>query len=107
MARRSVHLRSLAASDIDRAVAHLLDEAGQTLALEFVDALERSVEQIRRAPHLGSLWYSYELGIPELRVWHVKRFAYLTFYVPSGERLDVWRVLHSRRDIPGAFVLTE
>lgn len=28
------------------------------------------------------------------------RFPYLVFYVPDDETLDIWRVLHARRDIP-------
>jgi plasmid stabilization system protein ParE len=27
----------------------------------------------------------------------------MIFYVPLGDRIDVWRVLHTRRDIPGTF----
>jgi plasmid stabilization system protein ParE len=27
----------------------------------------------------------------------------VTFYVPLGDRIDIWRVLHTRRDLPGTF----
>jgi len=30
----------------------------------------------------------------------IARFSYLIFYVEQDDRLDVWRVLHDRRDIP-------
>ncbi len=46
--------------------------------------------------------FAYELSIPELRAWGLKRFPYVTFYMPRGDRIDVWRVLHTRRDIPGS-----
>lgn len=103
MAPLPVRLRSLATSDIDSAIAHPRDEGSESLALEFIDHLEHAVGRIRRSPHIGSLRFSYELGIPELRVWRSKKFPYLIFYVPFDDHIDVWRVLHGRRDIPGAF----
>lgn len=71
------------------------------MALDFIESLERCVRQIERSPHLGSLRFSYELDIPELRVLGTRRFPYLVFYVPNDDSIDIWRVLHSRRDVPG------
>lgn len=102
MAVRPVLLRERAAIDIDRATDHYLAEAGAEVALGFVDAVERAVGQIGRSPHSGSLRFSYELDIPGLRVRPVTRFPYLVFYVAHDEVVDLWRILHSRRDIPSA-----
>lgn len=102
MATRPVQLRALAAADIDAVIQHYQQSAGSAVALEFVEALEHAVRRISRSPHVGSLRFSNELGIPELRVWTLQRFPYLVFYVPSDNHLDVWRILHSKRDIPGA-----
>jgi toxin ParE1/3/4 len=55
------------------------------------------------AQFTGSSRFSYELGIPELRARNTSRFPYLIFYVAYSEHVDVWRVLHSRRDIPVTF----
>ncbi len=104
MASRQVRLRSLAAVDIESAVAHYRSDAGDVIALEFVDALEQAIERIRRSPNIGSLRFAHEVGVPELRAWSVRRFPYLVFYVPSRDRTEVWRVLHHRRDIPASFV---
>ena len=102
MAARSVRLRERAAIDIDRAADYYLAEAGAEVAVRFVDAVERAVGQIARSPHSGSLRFSYELEIPGLRVRPVTRFPYLVFYIAGDEVVDVWRILHSRRDIPSA-----
>jgi toxin ParE1/3/4 len=102
VAARSVRLRERAAIDIDRAADDYLGEAGAQVALRFVDAVERAVGQIGRSPHAGSLRFSYELEIPGLRVRPVARFPYLVFYVVGNEVVEVWRILHSRRDIPSA-----
>ena len=55
MAVRSVRLRELAAADIDLAVDHYLNEAGTEVALRFVDAIERTIDQIGRLPQSGTL----------------------------------------------------
>ena len=97
-----VRLRALAAADVESVIAYYRREASDGTALDFVDALEHAVSQIRRSPRLGSLRFAYGLGIPELRVWTVEHFPYLVFYVPRDDQIDVWRILHSRRDFSDA-----
>ena len=100
---RQVQLRSTAAADVEGIVDHLIDEAGSDAALAFVDAFETGLRHIASAPNSGSLKFGYELGIPELRAWRLRRQPYVVFYLPLDDRLDVWRVLHERRDIPASF----
>ena len=95
-----VDLRALAAADIEAAVDHYREEAGPQTALDFVDALEAAVNHLRYHPNSGSLRFAFELEIPGLRSWSLQRFPYLIFYVPQDDRIDIWRVLHARRDIP-------
>lgn len=58
------------------------------------------MRRIRSALHAGSLRFSYALGIPELRAITTQRFPSVVFDVPDGQTVDIWRVLHSRRDVP-------
>jgi toxin ParE1/3/4 len=95
-----VRLRQLAAADIDTAADHFLAEAGPDVPGRFISAVERALHHIGRHPHSGSLRFSYELDIPELRAWPLTRFPYLVFYVEHDTEIDVWRVLHTSRDIP-------
>lgn len=104
---KPAQLRAVAANDIELAVDHYLDEANSDVAARFVDALERDLRRLARQPHLGSLRFAYELGIPGLRAWPVHRFPYVVFYVEQGEQLDVWRVLHERRDIPSTLATSK
>jgi len=97
---KPVRLRRLAADDIEAAIDHFLEAAGNGVASGLIDALERALHQISRHPHSGSLRFSYELDIPELRAWPLARFPYLVFYVEREGEIDVWRVLHTRRDLP-------
>ncbi len=101
-AARSVRLRERAAVDIDQAVDRYLAETDIDVALRFVDAVERAAGQIGRSPQSGSLRCSYELEIPGLRVRPLAGFPYLAFYAVGDVVVDVWRILHTRRDIPSA-----
>ena len=66
------------------------------------DPIERTLGQIARSPQSGSLRFAYELEIPGLRVRPIARFPHLVFYVTDEDVVDVWRVLHTKRDFPSA-----
>lgn len=104
---KPVQFRQLAADDIDAALSHYRREAGESLVAQFVDALEAEIGRISRHPLMGSLRHSYELDIPELRSWPLAGFPYIVFYVDRAESVDVWRVLHARRDIPARLALPD
>jgi toxin ParE1/3/4 len=92
--------RERANRDIDEAVEYYLNEGGETAALGFVAALERAWRHIAHHPAAGSARYAHELGLPGVRSWPLKRYPYLIFFVERDDHIDVWRVLHGRRDIP-------
>jgi toxin ParE1/3/4 len=73
--------------------------AQRTLALGFVDALERAYAHISKHPRTGSPRYAHELVIPDLRSWPLSKYPYLVFYVEHADPIDVWRVLHMKGDI--------
>jgi toxin ParE1/3/4 len=98
---KPVVLRERADRDIDEAVAYYLGEAGERVARAFIDALEQAFRQIAQHPAGGSPRYAHELDLPGLRSWRVKRHPYLVFYLERQDHIDVWRVLHAQRDIPG------
>jgi toxin ParE1/3/4 len=102
----SARLRVAAERDVDGAVTYYRDEAGPDVALEFIDALEAAISQVSTHPLMGSLRFAFELDIPELRSWRLQRFPYLIFYVSDGDDVDIWRVLHTRRNIPEHLVDT-
>lgn len=99
---RPVRLRALAATDLEDASDYSRDHVSEQTALEFIDAVERGVRRISRSPSVGALHFAYELALPDLRAWPLQRFPYVVFYVVAGEEIDVWRVLHSRRDLATA-----
>lgn len=92
--------RELANRDVDEAIDHYLSEAGEQVALAFVEALERPYRHISRHPAGGSTRYAVDLSLPGLRAWPLRRFPHVVFYIETNECIDVWRVLHRARDIP-------
>ena len=95
-----VDVRAFAAADIEAAVDHYRGVAGSRTALDFVDALEAAIDHLRHYPNSGSLRFAFELEIPDLRSWPLQKSPYLIFYVAQDDCIDIWRVLHARRDIP-------
>lgn len=93
-------LRELARRDIDEATDFYLAEAGEAVALRFIDAVEAAFRGIRNHPAAGSTRFGHELELPGLRVKRVRGFPFLVFYHDGDQRVDVWRVLNAARDIP-------
>ena len=100
MSGKPVVLRECARRDIDEAVAHYVTEAGPSVALDFIDALESARRKIGEQPGTGSPRYAHELDIPGLRFRMAGKYPYLIFYVENEGEIDVWRVLQGTRDIP-------
>lgn len=100
MKTKAVIPREAAHRDVDEAVEHYLAEGSEQAALGFIDALEQAYGHIGRHPATGSPRHAHELDLPGLRVWPLKRYPYLVFYVEREDQIDVWRVLHGQRDIP-------
>src|SRR3546814_14160876 len=97
---KPVRLRRLAADDVEAAVDHLLAEATAGDAARFVDSVERALGHVGRKPPSGSLRFSHELDIPELRAWPLAGFPTLVFSVERDGEMDVWRISPPRRDSP-------
>ena len=66
----------------------------------FVNALERAVSHIERAPATGSPRYANALDLPGLRFWGLRKFPYSLFYLEHEDYLLVARLVHMSRDIP-------
>jgi toxin ParE1/3/4 len=97
---KPIFAREKARWDIEGAVDYYFTTAGQGIALQFVDSLERVYWLISAYPASGSLRYAYELNLPGLRFRQLTNYPYLVFYIEGEHHVDVWRVLHAQRDIP-------
>jgi len=91
--------RARADADVMEALDYYLTNAPEYVS-GFIDALEQAYLHIQKRPTSGSPRYAHELNLPELRVWSCKKYPYLIFYTETQHQIEVWRVLHSSRDIP-------
>lgn len=91
--------RQRADIDVLDIIDHYLVEAPRA-AIGLVDALEAAYQHIARAPAAGSPRYAHELNLPGHRCWRCARYPYPVFYMEHEDRIDVWRVFHSSRDMP-------
>ncbi len=97
---KSVIPRALARQDVEDAIDHYAQEAGEAVALRFIDALHDAYRAIGSRPGSGSPRHGQELDLPGLRSRTLRRFPYLVFYVEQADHVDVWRILHAQRDLP-------
>lgn len=100
MRPRPVIPREQALRDIDEALAYHLAEATATKASGFIDALARAWAHVARYPATGAARYAHELNLPGVRCRRLKRHPFVVFYVAHDTHIDVWRLLHGKRDIP-------
>ena len=100
MSAKPVLPRDRAAADIDQIVAHYIAETSASVAQAFIDALEETYLHIGRLPSSGSPRIGLQQQLPGLRSWPVSGFPYIAFYVEQDDHIDLWRVLHTSRDIP-------
>lgn len=99
MTTRPVVLRERAQRDVEEAVEYYLAEVSAAAALDFVDALEAAFRLLSEHPSAGSARYARELDLPGLRSRLVTGFPSIVCYLEREANVDVWRSLHTARDI--------
>ena len=91
--------RSRANQDLRRAARFYQDQAGDSTAIRFADAVDAAIRDIATFPGAGSPRYEFEFGFEGLRSRLVRGFPYLVFYIERPDEIEVWRVLHAERDL--------
>lgn len=84
-------------------------EAGSVdLAERFADAVAATCELLAKWPGSGEAYEAPPDRMRGLRLFPVQEFEkYLLFYLPSGEGIEVVRVLHQARDVASVFEADE
>jgi len=98
---RRVRWHPLALGDVSEAAAWYGVQGGVALETAFADELETALGRLASNPGIGSSRYADLLRIESLRHWPMHTFPHLIFYFDREPHLDVWRVLHSQRDVAG------
>ena len=100
MTAKPVIPRERAVRDVEEILDYYLAEGSELAATGFIDALERAYAHIGEHPATGASRYASKLDLPDLCSWPLARYPYLVFCVEREEHIDVWRVLHGKRDVP-------
>lgn len=100
--RRTVLRHSARADLVEQ--AEWLRERDAPAAARFRDAALATLDRLARYPLIGRRCESAPSSLAGLRSWPVRGFeSILVFYRPVGGGIDVVRVLHRARDLPGEF----
>ena len=97
---KPVVLSDRALVDLAQIVRRYTSVASAEVARSFAGAIRDAVQHIALFPASGSARMDLPLTLAEVRSWPVSGFPYLLFYADSAETIDVFRVLHTARDIP-------
>jgi toxin ParE1/3/4 len=77
---------------------YLVEQDAPDAALRFVDAVEKSVQQLSLMPEIGPPRETRNPALKGLRVYPVKDFEdFLVFYLAKGDNVRIIRVLHGKR----------
>ncbi len=87
---------------VDQAV--YISEENLAAAERFLDAAEDTFTLLTTQPEMGSLREFNNPRLVGLRMWPIKGFhRYLIFYRPTGDGIEIIRVLRGEQDIAAIF----
>ncbi len=91
--------RERAHQDVEEILSYYDSQAGEIISTDFVRELSLAQMHVSKFPKTGSTRLCEKASLPGIRVWSLKKYPHQIFYRIEAGRLDVWRILHSRRDI--------
>lgn len=94
---RRVRLTPAAREDLDAIWSYIAKESPDA-ADRFLRRLSDRMNQLPRAPYVGERQDRYREGLRS-----IVEGAYVIFYLPTDDSIDVHRVLHGARDLPQLF----
>src|SRR4051812_29205837 len=103
MGQRRLLVRDIARDDVDE-IARYIAQDKLDAALRFYDAAEAAFDLLASVAGAGPrVEPSIDL-VPDLRFWPIKRYRnYLVLYRPLPDGVEILRVVHGARDLPGLF----
>ncbi len=99
MTPKPIDVREIAKADVETVVDYYAMEAGDAVALRFIDELVAAYERLSATPSGGSSRLDEMLGLGGARTWSLRTFPYVIVYFARADRVDIWRVLHAQRDL--------
>ena len=88
-----------AVEDEEEIVHYYEQTSSEQVALGFINALDQAFSRLSRYPHMGSPLPEYDLELDGIRSWPLKKFPHLIYYEIQTDHIELWRILHPKRDI--------
>ena len=95
MKKRQLELMEPARNDV-RDIGRYLATRNQKAAASFMTALVGQFKSLTRQPYMGRPRDEVLINLRSLVFRN-----YLIFYLPSDDKIEIWRVLHTSRDVEG------
>ena len=73
-------------------------QAGVVITADFIREFSLAQTQVSKYPKIGSTRLCEKANLLNLRVWSLRKYPHQIFYRVEIDRVDVWRILHSRRN---------
>ncbi|MFY9137038.1 type II toxin-antitoxin system RelE/ParE family toxin [Zwartia sp.] len=93
-----------AVDDLLDAVDYYREHAGTLVAEKFSFEIDQALERLSKHPNIGSPRPALDLDIECIKSWALKRFPHQIFYEIQDNHVELWRILHPRRDITQAML---
>lgn len=93
-----------AVDDVLDVVDYYREHAGTPLAENFSLEVDQALERLIHHPNIGSPRLALDLDIEGIKSWALKRFPHQIFYEIQDDHIELWRILHPRRDITQAML---
>ena len=94
-----IHRRRSVDDDIYGLAVYLLGQS-EDAARRFVDAVQKTLQELAQMPGMGSIKNFRDPGLFDVRSWRVQGFRnYLIYYLIVDDGIDVLAVMHVARDV--------
>lgn len=99
---KPISVREPASRDIGEVLHRYWFDASPQVAHAFAVALRHAFQHLSQFPSTGSSHYSRDTPLSDLLAWPVQGFPYMVFYLEEASSVDIYRILHTARDIPAS-----
>jgi toxin ParE1/3/4 len=91
-----------AIADVHEIICYYREQAGTAVAENFAIEINEAYARLRQHPNIGPPRPAFDLDIEGVKSWTLKRFPHQIFYEIQNNHVELWRILHPRRDITQA-----
>jgi toxin ParE1/3/4 len=104
MTVREIVPRRHAIADVHDIICYYREHAGTATGENFAIEIDEAYARLSKHPNIGSPRPAYDLEMEGLKSWALKRFPHQIYYNVHDDHVELWRILHPRRDITQAML---